>query len=190
MQLFGLIFLASATLTAIHAKAKRYRVLLVIYAILLLLLPFFSAGSTISGFETSIFVGDQPYIKLYDTPQEKYSKIWIENYAPQDFIIYPSGSIYPNSLYGSYREDSSHSKERLPLSIEGNLLLNDFSNNSVFLFSTFDILSGFGYEPTGSFSMGSGVVIRLDSDEYYKLNSFKEMEKVYSNNITYVYYKE
>jgi len=65
---------------------------LIFCSILLLVLPVFSLGSTISGSETSLFVGAQPYVKFYDTYSDLQYRTWIKNTVPDNSNIWVSES--------------------------------------------------------------------------------------------------
>lgn len=61
-------------------------------SVLFLLMPIFSLGSTLSGSETSLFVGDQPYIKFYDTNSDLQYRTWLKNTVPENSNIWVSES--------------------------------------------------------------------------------------------------
>ncbi|WP_440946612.1 hypothetical protein ACSAZL_21670 [Methanosarcina sp. T3] len=65
---------------------------LVFCSLLLFVLPIFSLGSTTSGSETSLFVGTQPYVKLYDTISDVQYRAWIKNTIPENSNIWVSES--------------------------------------------------------------------------------------------------
>ena len=79
LQLFGLVFLGSAgivwILGNVNLKENRFKIVPVI--VLIMCLSFFSLSSTIAGFETSLFVGEETaYSKVYGTPHESYFNEW------------------------------------------------------------------------------------------------------------------
>jgi len=79
LQLFGLVFLGSAGIVWIlsNIKIKQNRLKLISVVAIVICLSFFSLSSTIAGFETSPFVGEETtYYKLYGTPQESYFNQW------------------------------------------------------------------------------------------------------------------
>jgi len=79
LQLFGLVFLGSAGVIWIlnNIKLEYNKLKLIPVIILIMCLSFFSLSSTIAGFETSLFVGEETaYYKLYGTPQESYFNQW------------------------------------------------------------------------------------------------------------------
>jgi hypothetical protein len=65
---------------------------LIFCSILLFVVPIFSLGSTTSGSETSLFVGNQPSIKYYDTTSDLQYRGWIINTVPKGSTIYVSES--------------------------------------------------------------------------------------------------
>jgi hypothetical protein len=65
---------------------------LIFCSILLFVIPIFSLGSTTSGSETSLFVGDQPNIKFYDTFSDLQYRDWIKNMAPENSTVRVSES--------------------------------------------------------------------------------------------------
>lgn len=71
---------------------------LIFCSILLFVMPIFSLGSTISGSETSLFVGDQPYIKFYDTSSDLQYRAWIKDTVPDNSSILVSEHWVPKRL--------------------------------------------------------------------------------------------
>jgi len=65
---------------------------LIFCSLLLLIMPIFSLGCTFSGSETSLFVGDQPYVKFYDTDSDLQYRTWIKNMVPDNSNIWVSES--------------------------------------------------------------------------------------------------
>lgn len=188
LQLFSIIFLAGDTLTML-VKKREMRSLLV-YLSLLMLITFFSSASTISGFETSIFVGDQPYVKLFETPQELDAEVWEEYYSPSDLTMYVSGSIYPSSPYSAYSKVSSHQIRRIPLSNSKNIInLSEVNNKSLILFSNYDIDIGF---PTagGTGALGSSSLLKLNTSQIKNFDCFLNLGSVYNNGIMRIYYRD
>lgn len=61
-------------------------------SILLFVIPILSLGSTTSGSETSLFVGDQPNIKFYDTLSDLQYRAWIKNTFPENSTVRVSES--------------------------------------------------------------------------------------------------
>lgn len=61
-------------------------------SVIFFIIPIFSLGSTISGSETSLFVGDQPYIKFYDTDSDLQYRAWIKSTIPDNSNIWVSES--------------------------------------------------------------------------------------------------
>lgn len=81
LQLFGLVFLGSAGVMWLvkesNIEIKQSGLKLISIVILIMCLAFFSLSSTIAGFETSLFVGEEiAYYKLYGSPQESYFNEW------------------------------------------------------------------------------------------------------------------
>ena len=81
LQLFGLVFLGSAGIIWLvnvsNVKIKQNKLKLVPVVAVIICLSFFSLSSTIAGFETSPFVGEETvYPKLYGTSQESYFNQW------------------------------------------------------------------------------------------------------------------
>lgn len=112
LQLFGLVFLASGgILWILNRKTIQKRKLKFISVIFLIVcLSFFSCSSTIAGFETSPFTGDEmAYYKLYKTPQETLSDGWISEYVIEE----------------------SNVQFSFPISDSGHIEIEKFSKNSV-----------------------------------------------------------
>jgi hypothetical protein len=81
LQLFGLVFLGSAGIIWLvkvsNIKIEQNKLKLIPVIVLIMCLSFFSLSSTIAGFETSLFVGeDTAYPKLYGSPQESCFNEW------------------------------------------------------------------------------------------------------------------
>lgn len=67
-------------------------------SLIFFLLPVLSLGSTASGSETSLFIGDQPYIKFYDTDSDLQYRGWIKNMVPENSSILVSEHGVPKRL--------------------------------------------------------------------------------------------
>ena len=65
---------------------------LIFCSILLFITPILSLGSTASGVETSLFLGDQPEIKFYDTFSNLQYRDWIKNTVPENSTVRVSES--------------------------------------------------------------------------------------------------
>lgn len=182
MQLFGLLFLSSETIFLIQKKARGYNIFIILYILILLLVPFFSTSSTIAGFETSLFTGNQPYVKLFETPQEIYSQKWVESRVPENYILYPSGSIYPSSLYSLAAKEKVHQvKDKIPISNDGEINLSKISTKSIIFFSDYDISIGYPYASTNSSSMGSGIIIKTSENVSDTMELYPNLQKIYTN---------
>lgn len=71
---------------------------LIFCSVLLFIMTIFSLGSTTSGSETSLFVGNQPLIKFYDTDSDLQYRAWIKNTVQMNSTIWVSDSWIPQTL--------------------------------------------------------------------------------------------
>ena len=90
LQLFGLVFLGSAGVIWIlnNIKLEYNKLKLIPVIVLIMCLSFFSLSSTIAGFETSLFVGEETaYYKLYGSPQESYFNQWKASNIVNEYLF-------------------------------------------------------------------------------------------------------
>jgi hypothetical protein len=150
---------------------------------------FFSAASNVAGFETSLFIGDTPYIKLYEVPQELSAEGWTEYYIPSNIIMYPSKSIYPPNLYTAWFKKSIHPVEGIPIYSDNYTInISAIRNQSFILFSNNDIHIGIPYSNKKISWGGSGAGVKLSKDSYIKLNYSKKFNSIYNNKLIAVFY--
>lgn len=83
----SIVFLATFGVMFLVEKSKKKGI--TFCCLLLLLLPIFSLGSTAS-IETSLFRGDSPYVKFYDTNSDIQYRTWIKNTVPDNSNIWVS----------------------------------------------------------------------------------------------------
>ena len=166
----SVVFLASLGIVAIVKKFKLTGVL--ICFILIFLVTIFNLGSLTSGPETSIFVGNQPYLKLYDTNSDLESYRWIKQNIPITSAIKAINPWVPQYM------DSEHIYGPLNFDDSNHLVLPQ--NNS-----DYSLLS---------VSISHGVFIKdaLNLDRVSKvkfsevMNATSELNTVYSNGQCYV----
>lgn len=188
MQELSMIFLSSAAILWMINNNRKYTKFFIIF--LVVVLQFFSASSTIAGLETSLFTGEQPYRKFYETPQERYSLLWIEAKMTNSSNI----SLNPGFVYVNISRDETPLvpiKEKVPVKKMKEKVVLDLENisSTQFLFSKFDISVGFEYESMllKSAHMGSYKRAKLYSDEDEILDTYKPIDKIYDNGILYTY---
>jgi len=186
MQEFSLVFLAScAIIWMLNNFRKSFKPLLIV---LLICLSFFSLASLVHGEETGIFKGDRAYWKIYETPYERYSAQWGEQYIPISSDI---------SKSWSFRCPVSNlSADKLPLKeledAQGKEILvidsQELPEGTFTIFSRFDIDIGFPREAytAGKYYFGSGTRARLDQSA---IESLEENDKLYHNGIVGIYHK-
>lgn len=185
LQLFCLIFLASQALNQLSNLNRKF---IILYLLMIFSIVFFSSASTIAGFETSLFKGDQPYVKLYETPQELTAENWVESHIPPGIIMYPSRSLYPPDMYLVWAKESIHLLEEIPIYTTNNTInISAIYRGSFILFSMYDMQIGLPYY-WGTGFWGGGGVIKLSNNNYNKLDSYKGLDLIYNTKIITVYY--
>lgn len=158
LQLFGLVFMASGGVQWILNRKiiKKQNLKFVSVIFLIACLSFFSCSSTIAGFETSPFTGNEiSYYKLYDTPQESLSNHWISQYV-----------------------STSNVQFNLTIEDTGKFDTANFSANSVIVLNKFYFFTGF-VKGIGV-HMGQIKFIRIPENEASKLVVY---DKYYSNGM-------
>lgn len=186
MQEFSLIFLATIAILWMLNCNKRHIKLVIVITIILL--QFFSASSTIAGFETSPLVGNQPYWKIYETPYERTYTFWSEDYSLKN------NSIFINSIMVSpgYAPTAFNLSTKCPLKeIDGKLIIDseNVDNGSYILFNNFDVQVGFiSQNIMNSSRMGSGRRVKLDPIAKNLLVNSTQA-RVYSNGMLELYRK-
>jgi len=125
---------------------------------------FASSASTIAGFETSPFVGNQPYLKLYETPTEVASASWLCNYATGPVTINASRSLFALDRYQVRACLTANGGILDYLPIQPNKRIDTLSlqPGALLWFSRYDKFPGFLAQTVGPSGFGSGVVERLD----------------------------
>jgi hypothetical protein len=161
LQLFGLVFLASyGIIWALHKSSfYKHKLKYIPIIFVIICLSFFSCSSTIAGFETSPFVGDEmAYYKLYETPHEAISKDWILKHANKE----------------------SNVQLNLPVTDTGDF---DIEKNSISVFNKFYVMTGFSKGIGGH--MGQHKFIRIQNAELKKV---KAHDRYYNNGMINVFY--
>ncbi len=183
LQEFSLVFLGSCAIIWMLDNFKKLKPLPII---LVMCLSFFSLASLIHGEETSIFKGDRAYWKLYETPYERYSANWAEQYIPAGSSISKSWSLrHPLSNIAA---------DRLPINeVETpqgrEILVIDWPQlpeDGFIIFSQFDIDIGFPYKRVapGKYYMGGKIYARLHESE---IDWLEEKDKLYDNGMVSIY---
>lgn len=166
LQLFGFVFLASGGVIELinNLPSKNNKWKLVPIVIGVMFLSFFSCSSTIAGFETSPFVGDDlAYYKLYPTYQETFFTKWSDSNIPTSSL---------NDLSDI-------------LTVEGILDLQKVSDLHFIVFNKFSLITGFSVSTGGH--MGQYKFIKINENEVSKLVVF---DKYYDNNMVELYYNK
>ena len=158
-----------------------------IVVILIIFLSFFSLASRISGDETSLFMGDVAYWKLYETPFERHADNWIGSYLSNNSTVNRSWSFrcpLSNVSYGllPIKEISNQNKKEYFIDTQ------NITDDSFILFSKFDTTIGFPYEKraTGKYHIGSGSFIKLNTNVIRLLDNY---ERYYDNGMVNIYHK-
>jgi len=124
MQPLALVFFASGAMIWMLNNLKGYITPVVVTMIVLL--SFFSLSNTITGFETSLFVEDMAYWKLYETPFERHADNWIGSYLSNNSTVNRSWSFrcpLSNVSYGllPIKEISNQNKKEYFIDTEENV---------------------------------------------------------------------
>ena len=187
LQEFSFVFLVSCAIVWMLGNFTRLRWVPIV---LLVMLSFFSLASLVHGQETSIFRGNGPYVKLYDTPYERYSIAWAEQHLPAGAPVATSGSLYilgssslVHDMIPIKEKEITSTDERVHLDTE-KLESSDF-----LILSQYDIDIGFEYgvvAPPGESSYtGGNYYVRLDQGTP---NTIQQDGKLYDNGMVSIYY--
>lgn len=155
LQAFGLVFLATCAILRLYQRGCTRLITLVLIG----LLTFFSASSTIAGFETTLFLGSQGYVRTFRTPYEIHSNQWAKAYGSGDLaeIRFNGGEI-------------SHPK---------------ISSSSLILLDKFDFRAGYKIRQGSRTRFGNYTLFK--PDEKKTLRSLDRWIKLYSNGMNHIY---
>jgi hypothetical protein len=183
LQGFSLVFLGSCTIIWMLNNFKKLNPLPII---LVIGLSFFSLASLAHGEETGVFKGDRAYWKLYETPYERCSANWAEQYIPAGSSISESWSLrHPLSNISADRLSINEVEDS-----EGSEILvidwQQLPEDSFIIFSQFDISIGFPYKGAapGKYYMGGTIYAKLDESV---IDSLEEDDKLYNNGMVSIY---
>lgn len=167
LQLFGLVFFASGGIIWMlnrNVNPQKQELALCLVVVFVGCLSFFSCSSTISGFETSPFVGSEiAYYKLYDTPQEKFVEKWMTKYI----------------------DEKSNVIHKMPFTEDNHFDTMNISQKSFLLIDKFYFITGFSKSIGGH--MGQYRFIRIHEKEISKLTMY---DKYYNNGMVELDYKK
>ena len=160
--------------------------------LLVVLVFFFSASSTVAGFETSLFSNDQPHTKLYETGYERHSAIWMDEHLEnqEGIYIYKAWSFSPHSIHllSGQEENSNLIFENIPLTtIDYDINMELLENDSFILFSEYDISIGFQSGLTGSGRYGLGIYGRFD---YGDLEDLGALSRYFDSGEVIIFHKK
>lgn len=190
LQELSAVYLASlSVIWIVNSKNNKFVKLGIIF--LFIIFQFFSASSTIAGFETSLFTGDQAYWKYYETIHEKSSVHWIEENivhkgTNHTFFFNPGFYISPDT--------SSHLSvpfETFPFKVKNGTAIIDVNNinsNSYLIFSDYDVKIGFvNNKEMDEYHMGSGNKIKMNAGVKGRMNDDPFLKCIYNNGMIYIY---
>ncbi len=193
LQFLGLVPLAAIGLIRLIRRYPAVRLdgwrdwsVLGVTAVLVGSFVFTSSTSTIAGFETSPFVGDEPYGKLYSTEYERQSVKWMCRFSIEPVSAGVSRSLAPIEglkLEACFAEESS-SINGLSITPDDSIDIQDLPSGSFVLFSHFDFYPGFlsGVAERGKY--GQGVFKKLDDKESVRLSI---LDRLYDNGLLEVF---
>ena len=127
-------------------------------------------------------------MKLYETTSEKYAVDWMLSHLQegQPHTVYVSWSLSQYSINtlvnGSDR--SILLVDRLPLSENSGVLVEAIENESMVIFSRYDIDSGFQSGYIGTVGYGQRIITRFDDDV---LMDFQDFKRLYDNGKMMLY---
>jgi hypothetical protein len=184
LQELSLVFLAScAIIWMLNNFRTGLKPLLIIG---LICLPLFSLGSILFGEETSIFKGDRPYWKIYETPYEVRSAQWAGEYIRAGSNVTESRS-FRGSLEG-------FSQSRLPIkeveNAQGEKIIiidtEELPEGTFIIFSQFDIDVGFAYGRVAPewYYLGGTKYAKLDPSALSQLEGY---DKLYDDGMVSIY---
>jgi len=167
LQELGLVFLASTAILHLFKSDGAKYIKPFIAVTLIVCFVFFSSASTISGFETSPFVGNQAYDKMYRTPHESYSEQWVEAHISNNSTAYKS--------------------TELPLTGESSIDHQNITEDSWIVFSKFYFKAGLPSRrvPGTGHHFGGETRIKFDEEELYLLDEYNQY---YDNGMVDLYY--
>ncbi|MEE9340036.1 MAG: hypothetical protein V3V21_00030, partial [Thermoplasmata archaeon] len=177
LHVLGLAFLAPMAFTYVLRKRRnglRRTVVIATVTTSVLLLFFFSFSSTLAGFERSPFVGDQAYVKQFETPWERQSAQWMFDLggASVDFNYYRSPTFSKISIGRACwnRTCSLSEVQRIPVK-EGTMYdFENVSGPSLILFSEYDVEIGFQSEALRVGRHGQVIYTRISPESLSELN--------------------
>ena len=180
LQELSMVYLMSICIVWILNNKNSLKIWVVL---LITILLFFSASSTIAGFETSPLVGDQAYWKIYETPFERNSLKWINESSSEKSSIFFNPS-FVSSLQNKY--------EIWPIKETNGRISVDLDNitvHSYILFSNFDMNPGFRYGRISNYHMGYSSWIKMKPDVKDELNRNIQILRIYDNGMLSAYGK-
>jgi len=174
-------------------QARRRAIRIGLAAFLAALFVFASTASTIAGFETSPLVGNQPFVKLYETPSEESSAGWLCSHIASPTLINMSRSIFGLDRH-EVRDcvtpltplaPGKDALNYLPAPHKGEVNASLLPFGSLVWFSRYDENPGFQAGESGpATGVGQGVILRLNPDADA---SFTTFDRLYDNGAVQVY---
>lgn len=160
-------------------------------AVVTFLVFFFTTSSTISGFETSLFTGNYPNVKLYETPYERHAVNWLDPHlvSEQNDVIYVSRSFYAPLLQGiiAHHNSTNLTIMYLPMTEEhDDVNISALKNNSTVMFSEYDTDPGFISGITAVGRPGIGVYMRFNNSIIHR---FSGLNSLYDNGKITIFHK-
>jgi hypothetical protein len=163
----------------------------------ILLIPAFAIGSSISGNETALFATDQPAIKFFETASDIQAKTWMQENLPPNF------NVTVGERYTSAYSDSNHSYSSPQLEPSGRLDINITSNNALVIKDRYftegvrayplgqqqgvsEVVSGNTTAVSASSSFEK--VVKLNSSGLDQINE-AHLQRIYSNTGAYILIK-
>jgi hypothetical protein len=109
---------------------------IIICCLLLFMMPIFGLGSTNTGTETSLFLGEKPDIKFYDTSPDLQSRAWIQRTVPEEAYIRVSEAWVPQYL------DKARIYIELPINSLNQINVSELKFGDCLVLSNHDISGG------------------------------------------------
>jgi hypothetical protein len=159
LQVFSLLFLCSFGIIwivqVISIKKPVFSVIVCIGVVMLM--AFFSLSSTVSGFETSLFVEKNvAYTRVYDTQQEMNFATWKSDFVGKNVVLISS----------------------FPLDQTGRIDFSKFERNNYVKFDNFILRNGILGEYTGKFGQYKFIFPNIND-----VNALKSKNMYYDNGV-------
>jgi hypothetical protein len=109
---------------------------IIICCLLLFMMPIFGLGSTNTGAETSLFLGEETYVKLYDTSTDLQYRAWIQRTVPEE------AHIRVSEAWVLQYSDKARVYTGLPINTQNQINVSELKFGEYLVLSGHDISGG------------------------------------------------